>query len=196
MFISTERKIEDLRKAKKERIEFEKYSKDVRKKLTDDECLKDGLVNFLNEVFSCRDAYKSILDVLKLGEELSLDKDEFYIDATRRWKLTVGYVCEGKSLNIAIYDKTKKSEGTFVECICPSKYSYGCKGNVYIKNRLFCEIRDKKIGDVARDAMAWVEDEYKEALRNLVFDFTIVNFYSCFENSLDKLIQEQEKRRL
>lgn len=196
MFISTERKIEDLRKAKKERIEFEKYSKDVRKKLTDDECLKDGLVNFLNEVFSCRDAYKSILDVLKLGEELSLDKDEFCIDATRRWKFTVEYTCEEDSLRISICDKMKKGEGTFVECICPSKYSYGCKGKVYIKKRLFCKIKDKKIGDVARDAMAWVEDEYKEALRNLVFDFTIVNFYSCFENSLDKLIQEQEKRRL
>lgn len=196
MYNIYEENLKELKRTKDEQIEYARYSKSIREKLMNDEYLERKFVDFLNKVFLNRDRYVFILDVLKLGEEFGLDKDKFHINATRKWKLTVGYAKEEDKLKISVYDKTKEGEGALVECVCPSKYYYDCRGKVYIKRRLFCEIEDKKIGDVVEDAMATIDDKCKESLRDLVFTFKVVDFYDCFDKSVDKIIQEQKKLKL
>ena len=196
MYNIYEENLKELKRTKDEQIEYARYSKSIREKLMDDECLEKGLIEFLNKVFFYRDSFVFILDVLKLGEEFGLDKNKFYINTTRRWKLTVEDAHEKDKLKISIYDKEREDEGALVKCFCPSKHYYDCNGRVYIEERLFCEIKDNKIGDVVEDAVVAIEDKNKKALRNLVFTFKVIDFNDCFDKSVDKIIQEQKKRNL
>ena len=193
MFKSFEEKLEELKRAKKERMEYEKHSKKVRKDLMDDKLLEGVLISVLNDVLPYRDKCVSILEVLKQGEDYGLAKDEFCIDVVRRWRFSISYASKRDGLNISIYDKTNEGESSLVECVCPFKKCDEYKGSVYIKRRLFAEIKDKEIGKVVQDIIIATEDNYKEALRNFVLDFKLNNFDKCFDDNLDKLIGEQRK---
>lgn len=196
MFISFEKKLEELKRAKEERIEYEKGSKKIREDLTDDKLLEGVLISVLNDVLSYRDKCISILEVLKLGEDYGLAKDEFCIDVTRRWRFSISYASKRDSLNVSICDKANEGESSLIECVCPFKKCDEHKGSIYIKRRLFTEIKDKEIGKVVQDTIIATEDNYKEALRNFVLDFKLNDFNKCFDDNMDKLIGEQRRRDL